>query len=228
MPMTPEKVAAVQRFQEQEKARLQAVADKEAARQKAYLEAQRQAELSNALSSARKKLNRLGSNMQMQQFLDRGMNPLESTWFRGRAARGFAPVALNTSAGLTPIEQQAVRNAGIDRSWVNQYFDPESAVNKNLPTIFGYSPDRQNNLPPTPAPSAPAQGIAALSTSSPATPTPGMQTTQMAGYNPRQARNVTMHKAKKGGSIQAYASGGAVKSRGDGCAQRGKTKGKIV
>jgi hypothetical protein len=30
---------------------------------------------------------------------------------------------------------------------------------------------------------------------------------------------------KKGGSIKAYASGGSVSSRGDGCAQRGKTRG---
>ena len=33
---------------------------------------------------------------------------------------------------------------------------------------------------------------------------------------------------KKGGSIKAYASGGSVSSRADGCAQRGKTKGKMV
>jgi hypothetical protein len=30
---------------------------------------------------------------------------------------------------------------------------------------------------------------------------------------------------KKGGSIKAYASGGSVSSRGDGIAQRGKTRG---
>jgi hypothetical protein len=30
---------------------------------------------------------------------------------------------------------------------------------------------------------------------------------------------------KKGGSVKAYASGGSVSSRADGCAQRGKTKG---
>lgn len=30
---------------------------------------------------------------------------------------------------------------------------------------------------------------------------------------------------KKGGSVKAYASGGSVSSRGDGCAQRGKTRG---
>lgn len=32
----------------------------------------------------------------------------------------------------------------------------------------------------------------------------------------------------KGGKVQAYAKGGSVSSRGDGCAQRGKTKGRMV
>jgi hypothetical protein len=33
---------------------------------------------------------------------------------------------------------------------------------------------------------------------------------------------------KKGGKVKAYANGGSVSSRGDGIAQRGKTKGRIV
>jgi hypothetical protein len=33
---------------------------------------------------------------------------------------------------------------------------------------------------------------------------------------------------KKGGKVKAYANGGSVSARADGCAQRGKTKGRIV
>ena len=33
---------------------------------------------------------------------------------------------------------------------------------------------------------------------------------------------------KRGGKIKAYASGGSVSSRADGCAQRGHTRGKMV
>lgn len=211
MPMTPEKLEAVRKTQEWFEASKKAAEEKEAARQKAGLEAQRIAAEQRAFSSGRRKLNRLGFNMQMQDFLESGMNPAESFWYKDRLKSGYSPVALNTSAGLTPEEQAAIRNAGLDKQWAGRYFSPRSTVNKNLPTIFGYDPN-----PPPPAPPPPVAAPA------------GMQSTEMAGYNPRQARNVTMHKAKKGGSIQAYASGGAVKSRGDGCAQRGKTKGKIV
>ena len=33
---------------------------------------------------------------------------------------------------------------------------------------------------------------------------------------------------KKGGGVKKFASGGSVSSRADGCAQRGKTRGKMV
>ena len=41
------------------------------------------------------------------------------------------------------------------------------------------------------------------------------------------SRPETANKAK-GGSIKGYAKGGSVSSRADGCAQRGKTKGRFV
>lgn len=60
----------------------------------------------------------------------------------------------------------------------------------------------------------------------------GQQPTQAGLVSPSDMRNTSGFGMKKGGAVKRMAKGGAVKSsassRGDGCAARGKTRGKII
>lgn len=60
----------------------------------------------------------------------------------------------------------------------------------------------------------------------------GQQPVQTGLVSPADMRNTYKTGMKKGGVVKKMASGGAVKSsassRGDGCAARGKTKGRFV
>lgn len=222
MPMTPEKLEAVRRAQQAEADRIKAAQDREAARKAAADAMVREAQQRNAFASASNKLQKLVPQLQMQEFLSSGMNPKESRWYQQRAAQGIKPVALDTSAGLTPAEQAALQASisANDRNWQNisgmlrGALNPSSPVLRNQQQLLGFDPSAFQQQPPTPVRQAPVQ------------PVPNQSTTQVSGYNPNQARQVRMHTAKTGGSVKGYAKGGSV-TRGDGCAQRGKTKGKM-
>lgn len=60
----------------------------------------------------------------------------------------------------------------------------------------------------------------------------GQQTAQTGLVSPADMRNTYKPGMKKGGAVKKMAKGGVVKSsasnRGDGCATRGKTKGRFV
>lgn len=213
MPMTPEKLEAVRRSRQAEADRIKAAQDREAARKAAYDQMVQQAKQSNDYASAKRKINALSMPLRLQSFLEAGDNPATSSWFQYHTQRGIKPVPLTTTPNLTADERLALQRniSESPRNWQSFTSQLPNIVGGNNPLarnqkqFYGFDPNefRPQELSVSQQPQRPVAG-------------PGRTV----------AQQTTPKLLKTGGSVKGYAKGGSV-TRGDGCAQRGKTKGKM-
>jgi len=155
-------------------------------------------------------------------------------------------IGMDTSpapVGLGEITDEAGTKSKFKRNTeTGEAYDPGSATDKKpvavkKPTVRPTISSSDKPMPPGPMKSDDAMKIgrnrppslvsapAAVAVSKPMYSPDSEKEKKRKAFRKAIDDESTSSKLKKGGSIKAYASGGSVSSRADGCAQRGKTRG---